>query len=561
MSEQQMPIATAAPPAEQPAAAPPETPTPQKPKKGASPVARKRRQRILTVLITLIVVGAIVFGLWWFVFRETEEQGDIIATPAEIGTIQSSVQGSGRSMAKETAAITLSANGVVQEVFVTEGQQVFAGDPLYVIRSDTAQENYDKLVEELNDLFEEQANLTVTAPYSGKLIDVQDFTVGQTVNRGTTLATIVNDRTLKLSLYYSYAYENDIYVGQPVTVTVPATMSTIGDAKVEAVHKVNFITPEGSNCFEVVISFPNPGTLTAGMEASALLTAADGSAIYPYENAELEYYETQAIEAKATGPLLSVSMLNYADVTAGQPLMYLGGDDNDAAIRAKQEEVEKAQTDLANFNAVAPIDGTVTSCGLVPDQEVKSGDLAITISNTTTMQVEITVDDRNISFIKSGMTVDLTDYNGNTFVGTVTNIDMSLSGDSTMTGMTSYPVTLEVDNMAGTLLAGQWLDYSFVTSQSMDCVMVPIQSVKSISDMDGNPVTVVFVQADQRPENAVETELPEPGPGEMKQYPTEADGYYPVPVETGLSDNYNVEITSGLSAGDVVFSGFMTTTM
>ena len=55
--------------------------------------------------------------------------------------------------------------------------------------------------------------------------------------------------------------------------------------------------------------------------------------------------------------------------------------------------------------------------------------------------------------------------------------------------------------------------------------------------------------------------VPEPGPGEMKQYPTEADGYYPVPVETGLSDNYNVEITSGLNAGDVVFSGFMTTTM
>ena len=558
MSEQQTPVAVAT---ETPAAPSPSPAPSSKPKKSISPVAKKRRKRIIGTVITLAVVAGIGFGMWWFLFRETTEQGDIIMATAELGSIQSSVQGSGRSRAKETSAITLTANGVVEEVYVTEGQQVFTGDPLYRISSKTAQETYEKLSKELADLYEEQANLTVTAPYSGKLIDVQSFTVGQTVNKGSKVATLVNDKKLKLSLYYSYAYENDISVGQTVTVAIPATMSTVTDAKVEAVHKVNFITPEGSNCFEVVISFNNPGTLTAGMDASATLTAADGTVIYPYENTKLEYYEVQDVVAKASGPLLSYSMLNYADVTAGQPLMYLGGDDNETAIRAKQEEVDKAQKDLANFNAVAPIDGMVTSCSLTPGKEVKSGDLAITISNTTTMIVEITVDDRNISFIKSGMTVDLTDYNGNTFMGTVTNIDMSLSGEGGMSGMTSYPVTLEVDNSAGTLLAGQWLDYSFVTSQSDNCVMVPIQCVKSISDMDGNPVTVVFIQADQRPENAVESELPEPAPGEMKQYPTEADGYYPVPVETGLSDKYNVEITSGLNAGDVVFNGFMTTTM
>ena len=32
------------------------------------------------------------------------------------------------------------------------------------------------------------------------------------------------------------------------------------------------------------------------------------------------------------------------------------------------------------------------------------------------------------------------------------------------------------------------------------------------------------------------------------------DGYYPVPVEIGISDNYNVEIKSGVEEGDVVFT-------
>ena len=35
-------------------------------------------------------------------------------------------------------------------------------------------------------------------------------------------------------------------------------------------------------------------------------------------------------------------------------------------------------------------------------------------------------------------------------------------------------------------------------------------------------------------------------------------GYYAVPVETGISDNYNVEIKSGLEEGDVVFTTVQT---
>ena len=247
---------------------------------------------------------------------------------------------------------------------------------------------------------------------------------------------------------------------------------------------------------------------------------------------------------------------------ASDALLVLGSDTIDSDIRAKQKELDdaaasltEAQKALANFNATAPINGTVTSCTLTPGAEVKSGETVITISNNTNMVVQITVDDRNISFVQPGMTVDLTDYNGNVFVGTVSSIDMSI-GDNSSNGMTSYPVTLDVDNSAGTLLAGMWLDYSFVASQSNECVVVPMQAVKYISDADGNTSSVVFIQADEKPENAVELDIPEAEPGQTPTYPTEADGYYPVPVTTGLSDNYNVEIKEGLQGGETVFVNY-----
>ena len=111
MSEQQTPVAAA--PAEAPAPQP--APPPSKPKKTASPVARKRRNRIIGTIVFLLIAAGIGFGIWYFLFQETTEQGDIIQAQAMLNTISSSVEGSGRSSAKETSAITVTANGVVEE--------------------------------------------------------------------------------------------------------------------------------------------------------------------------------------------------------------------------------------------------------------------------------------------------------------------------------------------------------------------------------------------------------------------------------------------------------------
>ena len=139
-------------------------------------------------------------------------------------------------------------------------------------------------------------------------------------------------------------------------------------------------------------------------------------------------------------------------------------------------------------------------------------------------------------------------------MGTVTSINMA--GATSQNGMTTYPVTLTVDNYTGSLISGMWLDYSFVASQSDDCIMVPMQSVKYVSDANGDTYSVVFIQADSKPDNAVDLDIPETRPGEMPTYPTAADGYYPVKVETGLNDAYNVEIKSGLNGDETVFVQF-----
>ena len=547
-------IQTAAPEAVQTQETPGPSPKPTMKKPGG-----KGRKKMIKRLIALAVIAALVggtgFGMWYLVFREDKAASKPLTDMAGINTIQSVVQGYGNAVPKESAAITLNAAGTVQEVYVSVGQTVYAGDPLYTIDSQTARDNLQKAQEEMNKLLEEANNLTVRAPFAGKLMEVQEFQPDQEVSVGTKIATLVNDRKLKLSLYFSYAYENDIRTGQSVQVTIPAVLQAF-DGRVEKINKVNYISPEGGVYFEVVITFDNPGTLTKEMDASAVLTTADGADIYPYQNGQTQFYETRDVLTKAGGPVTGQgNLLNYANVGEGEALLYLGSDTIDEKIRTQQEVLDKAQEAMGNFNAVAPIDGQVFSCTLEPGQNVKEGDTVITISNTTTMVVDIQVDSRNIGFIQAGMTMELTDDYGNPVMGTVTNVAMQ---GEVGTGTTTYPVTLEVDNSGGTIYNGSWLNYKLVTAESVDCVTVPNQCIKRVNDTEGNPQTVVFIQADSKPDNAVEVDTSSMGEGTSTtdRLPTAADGFWPVPVTTGLSDVYNCEITEGLEAGATVFTGW-----
>jgi len=68
--------------------------------------------------------------MWFLVFRKADSQGDIYSEYASIGSIQSTAQGSGSASAKESATITVPANGTVQELLAAVGDTVTAGQPI-----------------------------------------------------------------------------------------------------------------------------------------------------------------------------------------------------------------------------------------------------------------------------------------------------------------------------------------------------------------------------------------------------------------------------------------------
>jgi multidrug resistance efflux pump len=436
---------------------------------------------------------------------------------------------------------------------------VTAGQPLYTVDSPAAaaavkkaQSDVDGYEKQIKTLQKDIAGLNLAAGYPGKLMEVATLNPGDTITKGQEVATLSDDTRLRLEQYYSYAYAGQIKTGQSVQVSVPALMTTL-TGRIEAVHMVTRITPEGSKLFEADIVVTNPGTLTADMAASATV-AAGGETAYPYEASKLKYYRTGKLTSTVDGTVISSDLVNYLQVKEGQVLVRISGEDSESQLFTLQQSLSDAQKSLddakknqANCSAVAPIDGTVIGLALQSGAEVAANTAAITIADTTTIMIDATVDERNVSYVKAGTPVNITDWSGNTYSGMVETVSLTSKVEN---GVASYPMTISLDNSAGTIMVGSNVNYSLVASQNDNCLVLPLQAVKYVQLDDGTTGTVVFVKADSKPDGAIDLTTPVDGVPE---------GYWPVPVEIGISDNYNVEIKSGAEEGTTVFDSVQTT--
>ncbi len=509
-------------------------------------------------------------------------------------TIQSTVKGSGAASARESVSLNPPVSATVLALHVKEGDRVEKGTVLYELdpaeaqkateeakkslteaekgvtaaaeRLQAAQKQLSETEEEYQKLLASKADLTVTAPFDGKLVEAASLLPDTEITAGQKIATLVSSNRLKLSLYYSYAYLDQLRVGQEAAVSIPAVMASV-PGKISEINKVEFVTPEGSKCFEVVVALDNPGTLTEGMAASAGLTVG-GQAVYPYQNGKLAYQETREVTAKVPGPLKTSFLHNHAPVKKGQAILVLGPDELDKQLEEKRESVtsaresvdsartavESAQETLASaldkvkkaleqeadMAVKAPITGTVLTCLLEQGEKADAGQLGILLADTSVMRIDIQVDERNVSRVKTGMTCTITQTGlggeENTFEGTVESV--SLTGKSE-NGVSFFPAVVKVDNGDGAMLNGMSIEYELVLAQSEDCLVVPAQAVQYTEQG-----SCLFVKADRRPDNAVDL-------GDGVEIPR---GFYAVPVETGLSNSAQVEIKSGVEEGMEVFT-------
>ena len=540
----------------------------KKTEEGAPPRPKPRRRitakRIVILVLILALLGGSAFGVKALFFSDEEQTA--LTDVTTYGSLSTTISGTGTTMPADSVTYTTASDTEITGVYVSAGDTVEVGDLLYTqddSELDEEIEGYqdeitelenqlDDYQDQLSDLQENIANLAVTAPFSGRIVDVA-ADEGDSVTAGAKLATLVDDSQMTLTQYFSYAYEDQIYVGMKAGVSVASLMLN-QEGTVTSIQKVDRVTTEGTHCFAVTVTLDNPGALTEGMTGAGYLVADSGEQIYPAVEGELEYYRSQDITAEVGGELSSVGVVDYEQVSAGATLFQIDGSDyqdqvesvnkqisqTQEKITQTQEKITEAEESRSDYQVTAEISGRIIMVNIREGETPReAGQTAVTLYNLDSMTISANIDELDIDSITMGMEVDITQSGAESdthYTGTVTEISYEATNSS---GVAYFPITITIPS-EGNLSAGVNVSYTITVGDESEGVLAPISALKSTSEG-----TCLFVKADEKPDSAVELE-----DGVVP------DGFYAVPVETGVSNSQYVRILSGVEEGVEVFTRY-----
>ena len=544
--------------AKKPTERPPKAERPRVPgKKG-----RKKKRIILGILVLLAAAAG--FGIYRLFFAQ-EERIAVTGTTT-YGALNEAIQGSGTTTPADS--VTYEITGKVLEWNVEAGQEVKAGDLLYVLDSSDAEDEMLEYEVDLEDLYEQRAdiqesiaNQQVTAPFSGRIEDIQ-VEAGDDVQTGMTLATLVDDSAMKATLYFSYSYEDEMTVGMPVTLSVPDQMLTL-DGAVTDIRYVDYTTAEGMKCFAVTVEAENPGSLTEGVTATCWAQGSGGTELYAVSDAQLEFARSATLTAETSGEVTAVDPVDYQRVSAGETLFVIDASGYETQLETVEKQIENYEKNIADlqeeidteYTRYADIDGTVVTAEYATNRMTGEDVGSVVVYNQESMEISVNVDELDVDYLEVGMPVTVYRSTSSDVVyyqGELTYL--SLEATSGSSGVSTFAATITITPLEGEefdLSSGVTVYYSIDTGDGEgtgETVLAPLSALCTYDDG-----YYLLVQADSRPDNAID---PAEVGGSVTDYP---EGYYAVPVEAGDYNEQYVQILSGVEQDATVFLRYQNT--
>lgn len=424
---------------------------------------------------------------------------------------------------------------IIEEVLITEGQEIAQGDALYRI----TEESMDSIREELSS-------------------DVSDAEV--------TLAKTQTQKQLT-ELEAKQAYETNVAYGALADAEYQNSVQDLQDAAAEMEEQITQLQEELAELNtqlaeyqadlemekkvlengEYVVSTTDMvsdayGWITAENareEAAQVVESLEESMEDTTDTIAEKQKELEALEKSLTGAQrdLELGIIEAQAQLEKRNLKYKNAEETYnvsvelGSFEAKnaQEDYEDAAAKLNEFDSYladrtirAENNGVVTECPLEAGDTVNTGSSLVVINDYDEVTVPVSVEESELSNIKEGDAVNIyiASYPEEDFTGTVDSI-----GDSTYnssTGTTYVEITVKLGGETSRLYEGMSAQVTFITKETETVVYVSNRAVSR-----------------------------ENGKSYVKK--KEADGSITLQeVTTGFSDGINVEIKEGLSEGDTV---------
>lgn len=226
------------------------------------------------------------------------------------------------------------------------------------------------------------------------------------------------------------------------------------------------------------------------------------------------------VEVSGSGTVASV---NSSDITAD-----LEGEVEEILVEVN-DVVEEGDEIITFTDGSDPITaahaGTITNIDVESGSRIQNSQVVGHITDYETLETVISVDELDITKMKVGQNAEITAsaFPDETFEGTVTEVSKEGTAEN---GVSSFSVTVQLKDPKS-LLIGMSTEVNVITESKQDVLYVPIESVQ----VNGEEKYVTIQEAASSNSDASTSDQV---------------------VETGINDDQNIEIISGLTEGQTI---------
>lgn len=278
--------------------------------------------------------------------------------------------------------------------------------------------------------------------------------------------------------------------------------------------------------------------------------------------------ELQQVEAKRSTQLFKNKLISASDYDTAIANLH----EAQAAVKIQEAALKNAEANMGYCKIYSPVDGVVISRNVNVGQTVAASFNTPTLfqiaNNLAQMEIDADVDEADIGGVKKGQSVDFTvdAYPDRTFHGMIKQVrDAPITNNNVVT----YDAVISVTNADFSLKPGMTADVSIVVAKDKNVVEIPNAALRfqppglAEAGTDDPGARASSARGGRRGRfghrggrGAVEHSSPMHTVYVMPSNSTGgAAQLEPVQIRTGITDNIDTEVLSGLKPGELVVSG------
>lgn len=296
------------------------------------------------------------------------------------------------------------------------------------------------------------------------------------------------------------------------------------------------------------------GTIDVTIQATGTVSAATSDDIISFNNGIISNIKVKEGDMVKKGQTIGFvndttlqQSVNLADLKVQQDNINIANnkdankvDSNNLQLQQDQADLNSKTAQLAKETVTSPIDGVIVTMAFKNGDTVQSGKTIATVVDMKSLQINAQVDELDISNVKNGQkaTIKFDALTGKSYTGTVTKV---AELGKTTNNVTNYDVYIAIDNPDG-IKIGMNGNINIAVASKDNVITLSLDAVQNINGkkyvLTSIPTTTSGnVAAKSSSTNSAKTM----GTSNMKE------------ITTGLTNQTDVEILSGLADGDTAY--------